>query len=177
MLQFDSFNSFVADVKLKEGCFYYEVLVVEIVGGGVQFGFCSGAFESREHPGEEGAGDDASSWGVCGLRQEKWHAGSRAAFGSEWRVGDVVGFALDMRAAGGAVLSVSVNGSFAAPNGVAFSGIDARYLSPALSGDGRYQVNFGDRPFAHPLPSADFVSVHDFNRGKNRKRRRAERDA
>ena len=166
MLQFDSFNSFVADVKLKEGCFYYEVLVVEIVGGGVQFGFCSGGFESREHPGEEGAGDDASSWGVCGLRQEKWHAGSRAAFGSEWRVGDMVGFAVDMRAAGSAVLSVSVNGSFSAPNGVAFSGIDARCLSPALSGHGRYQANFGDRAFAHPLPSSKFVSVHDFRRAE-----------
>jgi tetratricopeptide (TPR) repeat protein len=166
MLQFDSFNTFVADVKLKEGCFYYEVLVVEIVDGGVQFGFCSGGFESREHPGGEGAGDDASSWGVCGLRQQKWHAGSRATFGSEWRVGDVLGFAVDMRPAGGAVLSVSVNGSFAAPNGVAFSGIDARYLSPALSGHGRYQVNFGDRAFAHALPSADFMSVHDFRRGE-----------
>ena len=169
MLQFDHFNTFVADVKLKDGCFYYEVLVLEIVDSGVQFGFCSGGFEPREYPGGEGAGDDASSWGVCGLRQEKWHAGSSAAFGSEWRVGDVVGFAVDMRAAGSAVLSVSVNGSFAAPNGVAFSGIDARYLSPALSGDGRYQVNFGDRAFAHALPSADFMSVHDF--------RRAERDA
>jgi tetratricopeptide (TPR) repeat protein len=177
MLQFDGFNTFVADVQLKDGCFYYEVLVVEIVDGGVQFGFCSGGFEPREHPGGEGAGDDASSWGVCGLRQLKWHAGSSAAFGSEWRVGDVICFALDMRAAGGAVLSVSVNGSFAAPNGVAFSGIDACYLSPALSGFGRYQVNFGDRPFAHPLPSADFMSVHDFNRENKRKKRRTERDA
>jgi hypothetical protein len=166
MLQFDGFNTFVAEVKLKAGCFYYEVLVVEIVGGAVQFGFCSGGFEPRDHPRGEGAGDDASSWGVCGLRQLKWHAGSSAAFGSKWRVGDVVGFALDMRAAGGAVLSVSVNGSFAAPNGVAFSGIDGGYLSPALSGNGRYQVNFGDRPFAHPLPSADFMSVHDFRRAE-----------
>jgi hypothetical protein len=165
MLQFDGFNTFVADVKLKDGCFYYEVLVVEIVNGGVQFGFCSDGFESREHAGGEGAGDDASSWGVCGLRQLKWHAGSSAAFGSGWRVGDVVGFAVDMRAAGGAVLSVSVNGSFAAPNGVAFSGIDGGYLSPALSGFGRYQVNFGDRAFAQPLPSADFMSVHDFRSG------------
>jgi hypothetical protein len=76
----------------------------------------------------------------------------------------MIGFALDMRVAGGAVLNVSVNGSFAAPNGVAFNSIDARCLSPALSGSGRYQVNFGDRPFAHPLPSADYMSVHDFGK-------------
>ncbi len=48
MLQFVNFNTFVADVQLKDGCFYFEVLVVEIVGGAVQFGFCSGGFESRD---------------------------------------------------------------------------------------------------------------------------------
>ena len=66
------------------------------------------------------------------------------------------------RTTGSAVFSVSVNGSFAAPNGVAFSGIDACYLIPALSGNGRHKVNFGGRPFTHPLPSGDFMSVHDF---------------
>ncbi len=165
MLQFDiNFSTFVADVQLKDGCFYFEVLVVEIEThrGAVQFGFCSGGFESREHPGDQGVGDDASSWGICGHRQLKWHCGGSTAFGSEWRVGDVIGFALDMRATAGSVLSVSVNGSFAAPNGVAFSSIDACDLSPALSGYGRYKVNFGDSAFAHPLPSADFKSVHDF---------------
>ncbi len=169
VLQFNDFNTFVADVKLKDGCFYFEVQVVEIVGGAVQFGFCCDGFEPREHSGDEGAGDDASSWGICGRRQQRWHSGSSVAFGSKWCVGDVIGFALNMRAVGDAVLSISVDGSFAAPNGVAFSNIDASHLSPALSGNGRYQVNFGDRPFAHPLPSSDFMSVHDF--------RRAERDA
>ena len=52
---------------------------------------------------------------MCGLRQEKWHAGSNSEFGSAWRVGDVIGFALDMRTAGDAAMSVSVNGSFASP--------------------------------------------------------------
>ena len=37
-----------------------------------------------------------------------------------------------MRSPGGAVMCVSVNGSFKPPNGVAFN-IDARYLSPAFS--------------------------------------------
>lgn len=61
---------------------------------------------------QEGAGDDASSWGVCWHRQGKWH------------VGDVVGSALDMSIADHAFMSVSVNSSFAFPNGVAFSSID-----------------------------------------------------
>jgi hypothetical protein len=161
-LQFHGFNTFVADVKLCGGCFYWEVKVLEIVGGSVQFGCCTDGFESRDDPRGEGTGDDASSWAVCGHRQEKWHDANRGAFGSKWSIGDVIGFALDLRTVGAAVMSVSVNGSFAPPNGVVFSGIDAPYLSPALSGYGLYRVNFGDVAFAHAPPCSEFISVHDF---------------
>jgi hypothetical protein len=72
-------------------------------------------------------------------------------------VGDVIGFALDMRAAGAAVMRVSVNGSFGAPNGVAFSAFSVA----AISGDGRYRVNFsGNRPFAHAPPEGENTSVN-----------------
>jgi len=162
MLQFHDFDTFVADVKLCGGSYYFEVQVIEIEGRALQFGCCSDGFEPREYADGEGAGDDGWSWGVCGLRQEKWHAGSNSEFGSAWRVGDVIGFALDMRTAGDAAMSVSVNGSFAFPNGSAFSGIDAPFLSPALSGTGRHRVNFGDRPFAHAPPGPEFTSVHEF---------------
>jgi hypothetical protein len=162
MLQFDDFNTFVADVKLCGGSFYFEVQVIGIDRRALQFGCCCDGFEPRECADGEGAGDDGWSWGVCGLRQEKWHAGSCSEFGSAWCVGDVIGFALDMRTAGDAAMSVSVNGSFASPNGLAFSGIDAPFLSPALSGDGRHRVNFGDRPFAHAPPGPEFASVHEF---------------
>ena len=69
-------------------------------------------------------------------------------------------------AAGAAALSVSVNGNFSAPNGPAFTAIEAPYLSPALTGlCGRYRLNFGDRPFAHSPPdNEEFVSVDDFHR-------------
>ena len=99
---------------------------------------------------------------MCGHRQEKWHAAIQKAFGSKWSVGDVIGFALDMRTAGAAVMSVSVNGSFAHPNGIVFSGICAPFLSPALSGNGLACVNFGDRPFEHAPPCSDFMSVHEY---------------
>ena len=172
-LYFHEFNTFVADVKLCGGCFYWEVQVLDldIASGGalvacdtlhVQFGCCTDGFESHDDPGGEGAGDDASSWAVCGHRQEKWHAAMNSAFGSKWSVGVVIGFALDLRSAGSAVMSVSVNGSFAPPNGVVFSGIDAPYLSPALTGYGHYRVNFGDLPFAHAPPCSEFIYVHDF---------------
>ena len=149
---------------------FNELEVVDIDAALVQFGVCSEGFEARENAGGEGAGDDAWSWAVDGIRQLKWHEGDECAHGSAWAVGDVIGFAVDMRTAGAAVMSVSVNGSFAAPNGPAFTAIDAPYLSPAFTGQGgRYRLNLGDRPFAHSPPNdGEFVSVHAFHRQQQR---------
>jgi ankyrin repeat protein len=162
VLQLQGFNTFVADVRLCGGCFYFELQVIELIGV-VQFGFCTDGFEARRDNEGEGAGDDAWSWAVDGIRLQKWHEGPNC-FGSEWAVGDVIGFAVDMRTAGAAVMRVSVNGSFGAPNGVAFSDMNAPFLSPAFSGYGRYRVNFGDRPFAHAPPEGEYTSVHEFHR-------------
>ncbi len=98
----------------------------------------------------------------CERRLLKWHEGNQGTHGSAWAVGDVIGFAVDMRTAGAAIVSVSVNGSFAAPNGPVFAAIGAPYLSPALSASGgSYRLNLGDRPFAHAPPGyAHYVSVH-----------------
>lgn len=60
---------------------------------------------------------------------------------------------------GSAVFSVSVNGSFAAPTGLAFGAIDAAYLSPAFTGHGQYRLNLGDRPFAFAPPDEGYGSV------------------
>jgi ankyrin repeat protein len=164
LLQFLGFNTFVADVKLCGRCFYFETHVVDIVGV-VQFGVCTQGFQPCEKS-SDGAGDDAWSWAVDGARLLKWHDGRSEAYGSKWIVGDVIGVVVDMRTAGCATLSVSVNGSFAAPNGVAFINITAPFLLPALSGDGQYRVNFGERPFVHAPPDADHVSVYAFHRQK-----------
>jgi hypothetical protein len=48
-------------------------------------------------------------------------------------VGNVIGFAVDIRSAGYGILSASVNGSFAA-NNTTFSDITTPFLSPAMSG-------------------------------------------
>jgi hypothetical protein len=161
-LQLQGVNTvFVADVRLCGCSFYFEPQVIELFSA-AQFGFCTQGFEPRKYDVGEGAGDDAFSWAVDGARLKKWHEGpSEGSFGSEWAVGDVIGFALDMRTA--AVISVSVNVSFGAPNGVAFSDMNEPFLSPAFSGDGRYRVNFGDRPFAHAPPDGKRTSVHDFH--------------
>jgi hypothetical protein len=163
LLQFFGFNTFVADVRLCGGCFYLELQVVAIVSV-PQFGFCTREFEPHEYAQGEGAGDDACSWAVDGVRQRKWHEGDGGPYGCKWSAGDVIGLALDMRTAGAAAMSVSVNGSFAAPNGPAFTDMQAAHLSPAFSGDGRYRVNFGERPFVHAPPDAEYMSVYAFHR-------------
>jgi hypothetical protein len=133
--------------------------------GDCLFGVCTEGFKSCSDPMGMGVGNDACSWGVCGMRQEKTHDDAELAFGSKWKNGDVIGFAVDMRAAGDAVMRVSVNGSFTLPNGVAFSAIKAPYLTPAFSAaSGFYRVNFGLCPFAHAPPDdrAGYVSVWHF---------------
>ena len=171
-LVFRDFNTFVADVKLRGGCFYFEVEILAMENSFedlgfddiVQFGVCTDGFEASDaNSNSEGAGDDAWSWAVDGCRQTKWHLGAQGAFSSRWVTGDVIGFVLDMRVAAAAVMNISVNGSFAAPNGVAFSDVDAPYLSPAFSGYGRFRLNFGLRPFAHPPLDATVTSVHAFH--------------
>ncbi len=165
MLHFHGFNTFVADVRLCFGCFYFEVQVFDVAKfQNPQFGFCTQGFASRQDPQGEGVGDDVWSWAVDGVRRLKWHEGGKGAHGSAWAAGDIIGFALDMRTAAAAAMSVSVNGSFAAPNGPAFTAIDAPYLSPAFTGCGVHRVNFGDRPFLHEPPDAEYVSVHEFNK-------------
>jgi hypothetical protein len=96
------------------------------------------------------------------------------SFGCKWKNGDVIGFAVDMRSPGGAVMCVSVNGSFKPPNGVAFN-IDARYLSPAFSAaSGFYRVNFGVQPFSHspPASGAGYVSVQEVARSNPSEQRK-----
>ena len=165
-VQFEpSFNTFVGDVKLSNGRFYFEVQVLSLESV-VQFGVCTDGFEARVDPGGEGVGDDSFSFAVDGVRQRKWPG---EAFGSEWAVGQVIGFAVDMSQAGCASMSVSVDGSFDAPNGLAFHSLSAAWLSPAFSGSGgRFGINFGDKPFMHKPPDVNhslpwFVSVHRRN--------------
>ena len=166
LLQFQNFNTFAADVMLFGSCFYFELHVVECVGH-MQFGFCTQGFEQGvvRYFQAEGVGDDQWSWAIDGCRSMKWNNGDSCDFGSKWAKGDVIGFAIDMRSAAAAVISVSVNGNFTSPNGVAFSSIEAPYLSPAFSGwSGQYRVNFGDRTFAYAPIDGQYISVHAFHK-------------
>jgi hypothetical protein len=166
LLQFSNFNTFAADVMLCGGCFYFELQVVD-VGFYPQFGFCTHGFEQRRNPQGDGVGDDACSWAVDGARLKKWSNGCSSDYSSNWAVGDVIGFSIDMRKNGAAVMSVSVNGDFTTPNGIAFDSTEAPYLTPAFSAiSGQYRVNFGDRPFSHAPIDEQYISVHAFHKRK-----------
>jgi hypothetical protein len=162
-VEFKYFNTFVADVKLSNGRFYYEVEVLALshlpIGCATQFGVCTDGFEARAD--SDGVGRDSFSFAVDGVNQQQL-SGESHDFGSKWENGQVIGFAIDMSKEGGASMSVSVDGSFAAPNGLVFDGIPAGWLSPAFSASsGKFRLNFGDAPFRHSPPDASFVSVND----------------
>jgi hypothetical protein len=64
----------------------------------------------------------------------KLHQGGPVDFGTAWRDEVIIGFVLDMRTTGAAVIRVSLNCSVAPPFGVAFDAIDVPYLSPMFTG-------------------------------------------
>ncbi len=151
-LEFGEFNTFVGDVKLRDGKFYYEAKVKKI-GDRMKLGFVTEGFLTSEQGNGEGVGDDDNSWGF-----DDW-PNKHGGFGSKWKIGDTLGFACDLVKKS---ISFSLNGSFKAPNGMVFEKIKAEWLSPGLSGDGSLVVvNFGDRPFNRAPPDNEYMSVHD----------------
>jgi hypothetical protein len=138
---------------------YFEV-EIKSQGSYPQFGFCSPDFTASPDYQTRGTGDDTDSWGVDGDRVLSWHNGSNV-FGSEWRAGDIIGFAVnlgDANATAGQFL-VSYNGDFALPNGVVFDlppGLPAIYAS-LTAGSGSYSWNLGGvREFRYSPPSPDY---------------------
>ncbi len=109
-------------------------------------------FIARQESNGEGVGDDDHSWAFDGQRQQKWHAGP-SAFGSQWRDGDVVGFAADMTNMDDITLSLSVNGCFDAPDGVGFSGTQNASLHYCLFFRNRMLVHT-----SHCMPPDSVIS-------------------
>ena len=129
---------------------YYEITVVA-AGTCPQYGWADAAFA----PGRsDGVGDDEHSWGVDGVRLQKWHGGE-ADYGRTWSCGDVVGCAASRTADGAVDFSFSLNGSWDAPMGAAFAGArPTGDLRPALTlGEGAVvTLHFGHEPFRFALP-------------------------
>ena len=97
----------------------------------------------------------------------KSHAGKESIWGKKFKPNEVLGVAADLRTG---KLLFSHNGSWKAPMGVAFEGLDAGVaLFPALSG-GRVNcvvaVNFGDRSMKYGPPDESYLTVWEVTRKK-----------
>jgi len=127
-----------------------------------QYGFATAGFERVRGASNDGVGACRRSWAVDGARQLKFHNG-KERYECMWNQGDVIGLACDLEAMR---VHVSVNGSFAAPNGVVFE------LAPKAVRDGLFaaitgktckvRCNLGEAAFKHAPPSADFTAFVHF---------------
>ncbi len=160
-LTFNSFSTVRSRCSvLGAGAKAYFEVEIKSMGSVIQFGFGSPDFTANPDYQSKGTGDDTNSWAVDGSRVLSWHNGSNP-FGSEWREGDIIGFAVnlgDADATAGQIL-VSYNGDFASPYGAAFDlppGLTAIYAA-LTAGSGRYTWNLGGvRAFRHVPPSPDY---------------------
>ena len=145
---------------------YYELEILDRDDLNPQYGFASPAFERVLGASEEGVGDDEHSWAVDGARQCKWHNGNEA-YPCTWNVGDVIGLACDLNAM---QMHVSVNGSFAAPNGVVFElapdatchGLFAAFSGCESDMSVKVRYNLGEVPFKHAPPAEDYQAFAAF---------------
>jgi hypothetical protein len=166
MVQFSAFIQLHSTLRSTHSCplgrkGYYEV---EILGldSAQKYGFATTTFERVCGFSNDGVGDDQHSWAVDGARQLKWHNGEDPCE-CAWKEGDVVGLACDLDKM---QFLVSVNGSFAPPNGLVFelqSEAAEAGLYAAFSGStGKVRCNLGEAPFKHAPPSADFTGFVHF---------------
>jgi uncharacterized protein len=141
---------------------YYEIEILEL-GSNPQWGFASGAFERMHGASCDDVGDDAHSWAIDGVRQTKRHNAVEYAYQCLWKPDDVVGLACDLDAM---QIFVSVNGSFAVPNGLVFE-LSAEAVHDGLFAaltwwKGRLRYNFGEVPFLFKPPSDDYLALTQF---------------
>jgi len=148
---------------------YYELEILEELNEKtcLQYGFASAAFTSQlgytQEGAEDGVGDDAVSWAVDGARQVKLNKGEQEVYECQWKRGDVIGLACDLQAM---QMLVSVNGSFAPPNGRVFELDPHAVLSGLFAAfscaEGTVGYNLGEAPFKYNAPAADYSAFVDF---------------
>jgi hypothetical protein len=143
---------------------YYELEILERDGWLPQYGFASASFQSVRGASGGGVGDDEHSWAVDGKNQRAYHKGQRKAYACKWKTGDVVGLACDLD---GMQVLLSVNGSFAPPNGLVFELAPHAVhggLFAAFSGSfGELRYNLGQAPFKYAAPSSEYVGFSRFS--------------
>ena len=125
----------LGEFELRRGLWYYEVTL--LTEGLMQIGWAQTGFTSNSESGD-GVGDDKQSWSYDGFRSCVWHDGKEKTYGSNWRIGDIVGCKLHIE---GRVASIefTLNG---VSQGVAFRELDISTLGmfPVMSMNGDQAV-------------------------------------
>ena len=143
------------DALTTTGKVCYEVKLLTSAGPAQlpQFGWASPAFICRG--GQTGAGDDAASWAVDGVRGQLWHGGkSRWESSPSWVAGDTISIAV----------GVDKGDIWCAHNGewvVVFQNDDlAEGVFPVVTSmEALVSINLGEQPLQHPPPSEEFITV------------------
>jgi hypothetical protein len=147
---------------------YYELEILERDWSFPRCGFASASFQSVRGASGGRVGDDEHSWAVDSKSQYAWHKGETKPYKCKWKPGDVVGLACDLD---GMQVLVSVNGSFAPPNGLVFES-DFELAPHAVHGGlfaaftgrwGELRYNLGEAPFKYAAPSSEFVGFSRFS--------------
>jgi hypothetical protein len=143
---------------------YYELEIVESDTYFPRYGFASASFQSVRGASGGRVGNDEHSWAVDGENKRSMHKGQRKPYACKWKKGDVVGLACDLD---GMQVLVSVNGSFAPPNGLVFELAPHAVhggLFAAFSGkSGELRYNLGQAPFKYAAPSSEYVGFSQFS--------------
>ncbi|GBG27885.1 Ryanodine receptor 1 [Hondaea fermentalgiana] len=153
-----AFDRFVSSGKV-----FYEIEIVKVTDA-PSFGWSSCRFAMhRNYLSDYGLGFPCSnpalqdSWAVDGQKCRRWPG--ETPFGTQWTSGDVLTVAADIDAG---EIFFGLNGSFAAPMGLAFSGVRGACsvgITPAISASQGtvVRVNLGHQPMRFGAPAPGFV--------------------
>jgi hypothetical protein len=143
---------------------YYEIEILECDGLFPQYGFASASFQSVRGASGGCVGDDEHSWAVDGQKQRAKHKEEWKPYECKWKTGDVVGLACDLD---GMQVLVSVNGSFASPNGLVFElaphAVHGGLFAAFSTFRGELRYNLGQAPFKYAAPSSEYVGFSQFS--------------
>jgi len=98
-----------------DGVLYFEVEIVELEGGGPQYGFAvKDAILKEACSTGGGVGDFKKSWAVDGCRGILWCCGEEKPWNCSWTVGDTIGLAVNVNEG---KIAASKNGSWSKDDG------------------------------------------------------------
>lgn len=92
------FSTFVANVGVTSGKFYYQVQLH--TRGLLQIGWATAEHQPSAAEGQ-GVGDDQHSWAYDGMRLQRWHGAQEPYSSRRWNTNDIVGCMLDLDVPGG----------------------------------------------------------------------------